>query len=146
MAALALTMLLSSLGTSIANVALPTLVEAFRASFQSVQWVVLAYLLAVTTLVVSVGRLGDLIGRRRLMLAGIALFTASSVVCGAATSLWLLVAARAAQGFGAAVMMSLAMATVADALPKDRAGQDSLESVRGRRAETGRRRGKALRR
>jgi len=123
LAALALTMLLSSLGTSIANVALPTLVTAFHTTFQAVQWVVLAYLLAVTTLVVSVGRLGDLMGRRRLMLTGIALFTASSVVCGATTSLWLLVAARAAQGFGAAVMMSLALATVADALPKDRVGR-----------------------
>jgi MFS family permease len=58
-------MLLSSLGTSIANVALPTFVRAFDASFQSVQWVVLAYLLAVTTVVVSAGRLGDLFGRRR---------------------------------------------------------------------------------
>ena len=65
-------MLLSSLGTSIANVALPTLAQAFDASFQEVQWVVLAYLLAITTLIVSVGRLGDLIGRRRLLLAGIA--------------------------------------------------------------------------
>lgn len=74
---LALTMLLSSLGTSIANVALPTLVQEFAASFQAVQWVVLSYLLAVTTVVVSVGRLGDLLGRRRLMLLGIGVFTAS---------------------------------------------------------------------
>jgi MFS family permease len=56
-------MLLSALGTSIANVGLPTLVQAFDASFQAVQWVVLAYLLAVTTLVVSAGRLGDALGR-----------------------------------------------------------------------------------
>lgn len=119
---LALPMLLSSLGTSIANVGLPTLVSAFGASFQAVQWVVLAYLLAVTTLVVSVGRLGDLVGRRRLMLIGISLFTASSVACGAATELWLLIAARAGQGFGAAVMMALSMALVGDAVPKERAG------------------------
>ena len=63
-------MLLSSLGTSIANVGLPTLAQAFGASFQEVQWVVLAYLLAITTLIVSVGRLGDIVGRRRLLLAG----------------------------------------------------------------------------
>ena len=69
-------MLLSSLGTSIANVGLPTLAQAFNASFQEVQWIVLAYLLAITTLIVSVGRLGDIIGRRRLLLAGIFLFTA----------------------------------------------------------------------
>ena len=100
-------MLLASLGTSIANVGLPTLAQAFDASFQEVQWVVLAYLLAITTLIVSVGRLGDLIGRRRLLLAGIVLFTAASVLCGLAPTLWLLIAARAAQGLGAAVMMAL---------------------------------------
>src|SRR5882672_2309053 len=87
LASLSLSMLLSSLGTSIANVALPTLAQAFTASFQDVQWVVLAYLLAITTLIVSVGRLGDLTGRRRLLLAGILLFTAASAVCGAAPAL-----------------------------------------------------------
>ena len=76
LASLSLSMLLSSLATSIANVALPTLAQAFGASFQEVQWIVLAYLLAITTLIVSVGRLGDIAGRRRLLLAGIALFTA----------------------------------------------------------------------
>ena len=75
LASLSLSMLLSSLGTSIANVGLPTLAQAFGASFQEVQWVVLAYLLAITTLIVSVGRLGDITGRRRLLLAGIVLFT-----------------------------------------------------------------------
>ena len=77
-ASLALSMLLSSLGTSIANVGLPTLAHAFNAPFQLVQWVVLAYLLAITTLIVSVGRLGDMIGRRRLLLSGIMLFNESS--------------------------------------------------------------------
>ncbi len=68
LAGLALSMLLSSLGTSIANVGLPTLARAFNASFQAVQWVVLAYLLAITALIVSAGRLGDIMGRRRLPL------------------------------------------------------------------------------
>src|SRR5438067_2018780 len=77
---LSLSMLLSSLGTSIANVGLPTLAHAFDASFQEVQWIVLAYLLAITTLIVSVGRLGDIIGRRRLLLVGIFLFTVASVL------------------------------------------------------------------
>ena len=86
---LSLAMLLSSLGTSIANVGLPTLAHAFNATFQQVQWIVLAYLLAITTLIVSVGRLGDVIGRRRLMLGGISLFTLASALCGIAPSLWL---------------------------------------------------------
>jgi EmrB/QacA subfamily drug resistance transporter len=115
-------MLLSSLGTSIANVALPTLAQAFSASFQEVQWVVLAYLLAVTTLIVSVGRIGDIAGRRRLMLAGISLFTIASVLCGVAPTLGLLISARAVQGLGAAIMMALTMAFVGETVPKERTG------------------------
>jgi len=115
-------MLLSSLGTSIANVGLPTLAQVFNAPFQHVQWIVLAYLLAITTVIVSVGRLGDLIGRRRLLLAGIVLFTVASALCGAAPTLWLLIAARAAQGLGAAIMMALTMALVGETVPKARTG------------------------
>ncbi|MDO8252472.1 MAG: MFS transporter [Rhodoferax sp.] len=122
LASLSLSMLLSSLGTSIANVGLPTLAQAFNASFQEVQWIVLAYLLAITTLIVSVGRLGDLIGRRRLLLAGIFLFTLASSLCGAAPTLWLLIAARAAQGLGAAIMMALTMAFVSEIVPKAKTG------------------------
>lgn len=123
LAALAAAMLLSSLGTSVANVALPTFAGAFGASFQAVQWIVLAYLLAVTALVVSVGRLGDLVGRRRLLLGGIGVFTAASVACGASSALWMLIVARAVQGGGAAVMMALSMALVADVTPDGRAGR-----------------------
>ncbi|MBG0829041.1 MFS transporter [Planomonospora sp. ID67723] len=119
---LALSMLLSSLGVSIANVALPTLAQAFTASFQAVQWVVLAYLLAITTLIVSVGRLGDVMGHRRVLLAGISLFTGASILCGIAPALWMLIAARAVQGLGAAVLMALTMALVRETVPKERTG------------------------
>ena len=122
LASLSLSMLLSSLGTSIANVALPTLAQAFAASFQEVQWVVLAYLLAITTLIVSVGRLGDITGRKRLLLAGILLFMVASILCGLAPTLWLLIAARAAQGLGAAIMMALTMALVGETVPKEKTG------------------------
>ena len=123
LASLSLSMLLASLGTSIANVGLPALAEAFGASFQQVQWVVLAYLLAVTTLIVSVGRLADMVGRRRMLLAGLVLFTAASVLCAVAPSLWLLIGARVAQGLGAAAMMALTMAFVGQAVPKERTGR-----------------------
>jgi EmrB/QacA subfamily drug resistance transporter len=122
LASLSLSMLLSSLTNSSANVALPTLAQAFAASFQDVQWVVLAYLLAITTLIVSAGRLGDITGRRRLLLAGFVLFTLASVLCGVAPSLWLLIAARAAQGLGAAIMMALSMAFVGETVPKANTG------------------------
>jgi EmrB/QacA subfamily drug resistance transporter len=122
LAGLSVSALLSSLGISIANVALPTLAENFGASFQAVQWVVLAYLLAITTLIVSVGRLGDIVGRRRLLLSGIGLFTAASILCGIAPTLELLIAARAAQGLGAAIMMALTLAMVSETVPKARTG------------------------
>lgn len=122
LASLSLAMLLPSLGISIANAGLPTLAQAFAASFQLVQWIVLAYLLAVTSLIVGVGRLGDLIGRRRLMLAGIGLFTVASLLCGVAPTLSVLIAARAAQGLGAAVLMALTMAFVGETVPKTRTG------------------------
>lgn len=119
---LSLAALLSSLGTSIANVGLPTLAQIFGASFSEVQWVVLAYLLAITTLIVSAGRLGDLFGRRRLLLTGIALFSIASVLCALAPSLGLLIAARVIQGLGAALMMSLAMALVGENIRKEKTG------------------------
>ncbi|MBK5400807.1 MFS transporter [Pseudomonas sp. TH39(2020)] len=122
LASLSLSMLLSSLGTSIANVGLPTLAQVFNASFQHVQWIVLAYLLAITTLIVSVGRLGDLTGRRRLLLAGIGLFTLASALCGFAPTLWMLIGARALQGIGAAIMMALTMAFVGETVTKAKTG------------------------
>ncbi len=115
-------MLMPSLDTSIANAGLPALAQAFAASFQAVQWIVLAYLLTITTLIVGVGRFGDIIGRRRLLLAGIFLFTVASALCGLATTLWFLIAARAAQGMGAAIMMALTMAVVSETVPKEKTG------------------------
>ena len=122
LASLSLSMLLSALGTSIANVGLPTLAQVFEASFEQVQWIVLAYLLAITTLIVSVGRLGDLAGRRRLLLGGIGVFTLASALCGLAPTLGLLIGARVLQGLGAAIMMALTMAFVSETVPRERTG------------------------
>lgn len=122
LAGLSLSMLLSSLGTSIANVALPTLMDVFDATFQQVQWIVLAYLVAITSSIVGAGRLGDRMGRRRLLLAGLLVFTLASVVAGVAHALWLVIVARVAQGLGAAAMMALTVAFVSDLLPKNKTG------------------------
>ena len=123
LAALSLTVLLASLGTSIANVALPTLAQRFDAPAAQVQWVVLAYLIATTALIVGAGRLGDLFGRRRMLLAGLLVFAAGSAICALAPNLWLLVGARAVQGSGAALMLALGMALVGDSLPQERVGR-----------------------
>ncbi|MGC4055965.1 MAG: MFS transporter [Paludibaculum sp.] len=121
-ASLSLSMLMPSLDTSIANAGLPALAQAFGASFQAVQWIVLAYLLAITTWIVSAGRYGDVLGRRRFLLGGIALFTGTSVLCGAASALWFLIVARALQGLGAAIMLALTLAAAGEAVPKEKTG------------------------
>ncbi|MGW4507957.1 MFS transporter [Streptomyces sp. NPDC004436] len=123
LAALSLSVLLTALTTGIAPVALPALADSFSASFSSLQWIVLAPLLSLTALVVGAGRLGDLFGRRRLLLAGLSLFAAASVASAAAPTLWFLVAARCVQGVGAAFMAALTMAFVAGAVPRAGAGR-----------------------
>lgn len=117
LAGLSLATLLSSLGTSVANVALPSLVRVFQAPFPLVQWVVVAYLLTMTTAVVIAGRLGDRFGRRRVLLAGLLVFIGASVACGVALGLGPLIAARGAQGLGAAVMIALSMALARETVP-----------------------------
>lgn len=120
---LSLSMLLASLGTSIANVGLPSLALAFDASFHAVQWVVLAYLLAITAVIVSAGRLGDRLGRRRLLLAGLVLFALACGLCAMAPSLHWLIAARVLQGLGAAIMMAMTLGMVGDTVSKEHTGR-----------------------
>ncbi len=117
---LSLSMLLAALGTSIANVGLPSLAQTFNASFHATQWVVLAYLLAITAVIVSAGRLGDRLGRRRLLIAGLLLFALACGLCGAAPSLPWLIAARTVQGLGAAIMMAMTLAMVGDTVTRAR--------------------------
>ncbi|NWF07447.1 MFS transporter [Pseudomonas salomonii] len=120
---LSFAMLLASLGTSIANVGLPSLAQAFDVSFHAVQWVVLAYLLAITAVIVGAGRLGDRFGRKRVLLAGLLLFAVACALCAAAPSLKWLIAARALQGLGAAGMMAMTLGLVGDTVTKARTGQ-----------------------
>ena len=119
---LALSMLLPFLGVSSANVALPTLMEVFNAPFGQVQWVVLSYLLTITVVIVNAGRLGDLLGHKRVLLGGILLFTAASALCCIAPTLPVLIAARALQGLGGAVLMALTVALVRGAVPEEKTG------------------------
>ncbi|MBN9022204.1 MAG: MFS transporter [Rhizobiales bacterium] len=121
--ALALSMLLASLGTSIVNIALPTLAEAFSAPFSQVQAVVVVYLAALTVSVVIAGRLGDRHGLKRMLVAGLAVFALASLLCAIAPTLPLLIAARALQGGGAAFLMTLAMALMRATASEARVGR-----------------------
>ena len=123
MAALALSMLLASLGTSIANIALPTLSQAFGAPFHQVQAVVVAYLAALTVSVVAVGRLGDRFGLKRMLVIGIGVFILASALCAVAPDLLWLTAARVLQGIGAAFLMTISMALMRETAGDERIGR-----------------------
>jgi len=97
------------LDSTIVNVALPSIREDLGFSQTSLAWVVNAYLLTFGGFLLLSGRLGDIYGHRRLFLIGIALFTVASVACGVSTTPGLLVAARAVQGFGGAVVSAVAL-------------------------------------
>ncbi|WP_111796558.1 MFS transporter [Agrobacterium tumefaciens] len=120
---LALAMLLASLGTSIANIALPALVDAFAAPFWQVQAVVVAYLAAMTVSVVIAGRLGDSRGLKSMLVVGLAVFAIASLLCAIAPNLSLLIGARALQGVGAAFLMTLAMALMRQTANEARVGR-----------------------
>lgn len=119
---LALSMLLASLGTSIANIALPSLAAALDAPFHQVQWVVIAYLAGLTAFSLVAGRLGDVFGHRRMLLAGLALFAVASAACGLSGSIGMLIAARLVQGTAAAMLMTLTIALVRDVAASGGAG------------------------
>ena len=100
------------LDVTIVGVALPSIREDLGFSEESLAWVVNAYLLTFGGFLLLGGRLGDLFGHRRMFLAGIALFTLASVTCGLATSQGVLVAARAVQGIGGAVVSAVALSLI----------------------------------
>src|SRR5579864_8064262 len=115
--------LMSVLDVTIVNVALPSIRQSLGFSETSLAWVVNAYLLTYGGFLLLGGRLGDLLGPRRLFIAGISLFTAASLACGLSTTQTFLVTARAVQGLGGAVAsavgLSLTMALFTE--PGDRA-------------------------
>jgi EmrB/QacA subfamily drug resistance transporter len=105
-------MLMIVLDVTIVNVALPSIQEDLRFSTSSLAWVVNAYLIAFGGLLLLAGRLGDLTGRRRIFLAGVALFTSASLLCGVAQSAWWLVAARFIQGVGGAMTSAVILGMI----------------------------------
>jgi EmrB/QacA subfamily drug resistance transporter len=123
MAAVGISILLSAIDTSIVNVALPTLVEDFRAAFPTVQWVVLAYLLALSTLMLGFGRLGDMVGKKQIFTGGFLVFVVGSFLCGLAPSVYWLIAFRVLQAVGAAMLLALGAAILTEAFPPAERGR-----------------------
>ena len=122
-AGVAMGIFLSTIDGSIVNVALPTLVQELDAHLATVEWVVLAYLLALGTLMLSMGRLGDMIGKKPIYLVGFVVFTLGSVLCGLAPNVYWLIGFRVVQAVGGAMIMALGMAIVTESFPPSERGR-----------------------
>jgi EmrB/QacA subfamily drug resistance transporter len=115
--------LLGQLDASIAGLVLPTLEDVFRAPVASVEWVAIAYLLTLAALVVPLGRLADLLGRKTLYTWGFLVFILGSAACGMAPSLGWLVAFRVVQACGAAMLQANSVAIITAAIPRRALGR-----------------------
>ncbi len=123
MAVVASGVFMATLDASIVNVSLPTLVRELDAPFASVQWVTLSYLLVITVLLLPAGRLAQMLGPRRMFLAGFAVFTLGSLLAGLAPNVWALVGARVVQGLGGSITQALGPGLVVDAFPERERGK-----------------------
>ncbi|HEX6785372.1 MAG TPA: DHA2 family efflux MFS transporter permease subunit [Sphingomicrobium sp.] len=115
--------LLQVLDTTIANVALPHMQADLSASQDQINWVLTSYIVSSAIALPISGWLADKVGRKRLLLVSVVVFTVASVLCATATSLTEMVAFRALQGVGGAFIVPLAQATLFDINPRDRQGQ-----------------------
>ncbi|WP_328432617.1 MULTISPECIES: DHA2 family efflux MFS transporter permease subunit [unclassified Streptomyces] len=122
LATLSLGFFMTLLDLTIVNIAIPQLGEDLDASLDEILWVVNAYTLALAVLLITGGRLGDLRGKRNLFAAGVALFTLASLACGLARDPAQLIAFRAVQGLGAALLMPQTLSIIAEVFPGDRRG------------------------
>jgi EmrB/QacA subfamily drug resistance transporter len=120
----AIGVLMATLDSSIVNISLPTMARSFgRPVSGPVQWVIIAYLLVIVALLLTGGRLGDMIGRKPIWQIGLGVFTLGSALCGFAPGIGTLIGFRALQGVGAALLMALAPALLTSAFPPEERGR-----------------------
>jgi len=111
-------MFMNALDASIVNVALPAIQHQLHLSQANLTWVIDAYLITFGSFLLMAGRLGDLVGRKRVFLTGIVLFTASSAMCGLAQDQIVLITGRFVQGIGGAMSASVIIAIIVTEFPK----------------------------
>jgi EmrB/QacA subfamily drug resistance transporter len=110
------------LDNTVVNVALPSIQEGLHADQSELEWVVVGYTLTFATFLLSGGKLADLLGRRRLFVVGLVVFTAASLACGLAPDAHFLIAVRAVQGVGAAIMSPATLSIIAATFPPRQRG------------------------
>lgn len=114
---------MSGLDSSVVSIAAPVIKDYFNVTLGNVEWVVTVYLLVVTCALLFFGRLSDLLGHKKIYLAGFAVFTLGSLLCGFSVSIEMLIALRALQALGAAMMMSCSSAIITDNVPEKNRGK-----------------------
>jgi EmrB/QacA subfamily drug resistance transporter len=133
LAATSLATLMTYLDNNVINVAIPTIQRSLHLSISGLEWIVSSYLLVLAALLLVGGRIADVYGRRRVFLAGLAIFTLSSLTAGLAGSGGVLIGARAVQGLGAALLLPAALAVLSHAFadPRERATAIGIASAVG---------------
>lgn len=124
LAILAIGIFMATLDSSIVNISLPTIAMYFQVPLNgTVEWVIIAYLVVIAGMLLTVGRLADITGRKTLWVVGLVIFTLGSALCGAAPVLPILIVARAFQGLGGALIMSVSPAMLTGAFPAEERGR-----------------------
>ena len=123
MIAVSVSVIMATIDASIVNVAFPTLVEELDTTFNVIQWVALAYLLTIATLTLGMGRLGDVLGKKRLYAVGFIIFTVASLLCGIAPDVSWLIGFRVVQAIGAVMLLALGSAILVESFPPSERGK-----------------------
>ena len=114
---------MSTLDSSIVNVALPYMMQDLQTDMQTIQWVILIYLVTVSSLLLTFGRLSDIKGRKSVYVLGFGIFVAGSLLCGLARTPSCLIISRAVQGCGASMLMACSPALIVDVFPVKERGK-----------------------
>lgn len=123
MAGVGMGVLMATLDSSIVNISLPTLVEAFQTDFATVQWVVISYLVVIASLILGAARLGDMYDKKKLYMIGMVLFTMGSLLCALSPTVTALILFRGLQGLGASLLQALGMAIITEVFPSHERGR-----------------------
>src|SRR4051812_22839510 len=120
MAAAGLAMFVTNLDFFALNLSVPGMARDLHVSATDMQWVISGYMLALAAFLIPGGRLGDILGRKRMLMIGLAIFGATSLVCGVGQSAGFVIGFRVLQGLGAAILFPLSIAVVTNAFPEER--------------------------
>ncbi|GAA3817595.1 DHA2 family efflux MFS transporter permease subunit [Streptomyces coacervatus] len=110
------------LDSTIVTIAIPSIIDSMHATLPQVLWALNSYIIAITVLLITAGRLGDRYGPRQIFVVGVLLFTVASLLCGLATGPGILVGARVLQGAGAALLMPQSLTLIVASFPRERRG------------------------